>query len=92
VYAITNQLTTVGYIADSIQFLLEIIGRDTIGKIIGALGNIGASAIAGATVGGPLGLLYGSVKGIVRWLIGEVIWDYSYWIICAYWYGSNDCC
>jgi len=74
VYAITNHLITVWYIPDAIQFVLEIIGLENIGKIIGAMGNTFTGFIFGFIAGGPIGLLFGGIKSFLLWLIGEFIW------------------
>jgi len=71
---INNQPTTVGYVADAVQCLLELGGLKNTGKAVGAIGNTAVGASVGS-VAGPGGAVLGGAKGFGSWIAGEVIWD-----------------
>ena len=58
--------------SDFIQATLEYFGQRELGKQVGAVGNIGTSAVLGAMVGGPPGAAIGAITGGMLWLTGEV--------------------
>ena len=59
--------------ADFAQAGLEVAGYEEAGKTVGALGNIGTGAVAGAMIGGPVGAAIGGIAGLFTWTVGEVV-------------------
>ena len=62
-----------GIVADVAQIGCEAAGYKKVGRRVGVYGNIGAGALTGAAIAGPMGAPIGALLGLGTWLIGEGI-------------------
>ena len=71
--AIKMGANPIGITADFAQAVLELAGYNMEGKIVGAIGNVASSAMAGFTIGGPAGAVVGAAAGLAFWKVGELL-------------------
>jgi hypothetical protein len=64
----------VAFVADLGQLVLQHCGYPTAGKVVGAVGNIGAGAMTGYAVAQVPGAIIGGVAGYALWQFTE--WEY----------------
>ncbi len=57
--------------ADFLQGILEYCGKPKLARGVGMAGNIGANAVFGLAVGGPMGAAVGAMCGAGLWYVGE---------------------